>query len=186
MKAKSNVPSSGRMYLDAIASMWIFTSRANALPWSWRASSSCASTNRSKLSSGNLASTGTSFSTRMTASTLSPLRNVCWSEYALCGSRSASRFASRSSPKPPRAFGGRSSCWSCQVLRLLRELRGRPPNVAQLLVDRVRLLGGVLEPPVDLRVELGQPAVHRLDHALQTPLDLRITGLEPGCAVRLQ
>ena len=42
-----------------------------------------------------------------------------------------------------------------QVLRLLGQLRGRAANVAELLVDRVRLLRGVLHAPVDLRIEVG-------------------------------
>src|SRR5579884_3865298 len=98
------------MYLPAIASMWPFTSRANAFSWSRRCASSSAPASNSKLSRGNFESTGTSRSTRITASTRSPVENVYWRVYASGGSRSRSRFSSSSSPKPPRAFGGRRAC----------------------------------------------------------------------------
>src|SRR5581483_8216753 len=100
------------MYLVAIASTWPLTSRAKARSCSSRSASSPASTTRSKLSSGNLASTGTSLSTLTIASTRSPERNVYWSWNASGGSESRSRFPSSSSPTPPRAFGGRSACSS--------------------------------------------------------------------------
>ena len=68
---------------------------------------------RSKLSSGNLESIGTIRSTLITASTRSPPAKPYWNSNAVAGSRSRSRFSSSSSPKPPRAFGGRRiSCSS--------------------------------------------------------------------------
>ena len=111
MNANSHVPSSGRMYFSAIASMWIFTSRANALAWTSRAWSSSASITRWKLSSGNFASIGMSMlSSRMTASTRSPLVKPYWRLNFSTGSTSARSCLSMSSPTPPRAFGGRRSC----------------------------------------------------------------------------
>src|SRR4051812_12186241 len=83
ISTKSYVPSSGRTYFEAIASMCPLTSRPKAFSCSWRSSSPSASTMRSKLSSGNFASIGTSFSTRMIASTRSPVLNVNCSSYAL-------------------------------------------------------------------------------------------------------
>src|SRR5436190_1085306 len=100
------------MYFAAIASTCPLTSREKAFSCSSRSEFSCASTSRSKLSSGNLASIGASRSTRITASTRSPFLNPYCSEYASAGSRSRNRLPSNSSPKPPRAFGGRSTCCS--------------------------------------------------------------------------
>src|SRR4029079_18021531 len=48
-----------------------------------------------------------------------------------------------------------------EPLGLLRHLHGRLSDLAELLVDRVRLLGRVLHPAVDLRVELAQAPIHR-------------------------
>src|SRR5512132_1216836 len=56
MNAKSYVPSSGRMYFDAIASTWLFTSRAKSFSNCCRSMSFSAAIIRSKLSSGNLES----------------------------------------------------------------------------------------------------------------------------------
>jgi hypothetical protein len=149
------------MYLDEIASTCPLTSRANAFSCSSRSELSCASTSRSKLSSGNLASIGASRSTRITASTRSPLLNPYCSEYASGGRRSRNKLPSSSSPKPPRAFGGRRTCCSWpSSFGVLSEEGCRPADVPELLVDCVRLLRGVLHPPVDLRVELAEAAVH--------------------------
>src|SRR6266540_1561962 len=98
------------MYFEAIASTCVFTSRSKAFWWSAFSPPSLAVTSRSKLSSGNLASTGTSLSTLITASTRSPVRKVCWSRKASGGSESRRRLPSRISPTPPRAFGGRRAC----------------------------------------------------------------------------
>src|SRR3954470_1839085 len=115
MKAKSYVPSSGRMYLVEIASTCAFTSRAKSFSNCWRSMSLSARSIRSKLSSGNLESIGTIRSTLITASTRSPPAKPYWNSNAVAGSRSRSRFSSSSSPKPPRAFGGRRI--SCSSLR---------------------------------------------------------------------
>ena len=61
-----------------------------------------------------------------------------------------------------------------QLLRLLGHLHGGLADLAELLVDRVRLLRRVLEPPVDLRVELAEPPVHRLRDRLEPPVDLGV------------
>src|SRR5204863_4698665 len=65
-----------------------------------------------------------------------------------------------------------------ELLRLLGERRRRPPDVAELLVDRVRLLRRVLEAAVDLVVERAQPPVHRLRDPLQAPLDVAVPLVE--------
>src|SRR6266536_1306056 len=113
------------MYFEEIASTWPFTSRANSFSNCCRSMSLSAASIRSKLSSGNLESIGTIRSTLITASTRSPPTKPYWSENALGGRRSRSRFSSKSSPKPPRAFGGRRICWSspsplaCSASRLV-------------------------------------------------------------------
>jgi hypothetical protein len=42
-------------------------------------------------------------------------------------------------------------------------------------MDLVRRLRGALEPPVDLDVELGEPAVHRLGHSQEMTVDLGVS-----------
>src|SRR5215211_2187629 len=100
------------MYFCAIASTWFLRSRAKAFSYRVRSSSVSASVSRSKLSSGNFASIGTRRSTLITASTRSPVLKPYCSWYESCGRRSRRRLPSSSSPKPPRAFGGRSACSS--------------------------------------------------------------------------
>ena len=150
--------------------------------------SSSASVKRWKLSSGNFASTGMSApSSRMTASTRSPLRNPCWSVNLSAGRTSARSCLSSSSPTPPRAFGGRSICskrW--KSFSALVHLRGRLADLAETLVHAGRRLGHareaavdldvhLAEAAVDLRVELAEAAVHRLGHADQAPVDLGVS-----------
>src|SRR3989440_10891379 len=53
-------------------------------------------------------------------------------------------------------------------------MRRRLPHCAELLVQRVGLLRGVLEAPVDLRVELAEAPVHRGGHRLQPPVHLGV------------
>src|SRR5512133_2945655 len=103
------------MYLLEIASTCDFTSRANSFSNCWRSMSLSARSIRSKLSSGNLESIGTIRSILITASTRSPPAKPYWNSNAVAGSRSRSRFSSSSSPKPPRALGGRRI--SCSWLR---------------------------------------------------------------------
>ena len=63
---------------------------------------------------------------------------------------------------------------TAQVLDPLEHLRGRLAGLAEAVVDLVRRLLGVRQPAVDLRVELGEPAVHRLDHASEALVDVGV------------
>src|SRR5207302_4092008 len=73
-----------------------------------------------------------------------------------------------------------------ELLRLLEELDGRLSDLTELLVDRVRLLGCGLEPSVDLRVEVGEAAVGRLDQGLQPPVHIGVPLFELRAAVGTQ
>jgi energy-coupling factor transporter ATP-binding protein EcfA2 len=57
---------------------------------------------------------------------------------------------------------------------LLRLIAGLAAPTRGLPVDRVRLLRRVLEPAVDLRVELTEAPVHRRGDRLQAPVDLGV------------
>ena len=102
-------PLAGRMYFAAIASMCPFTSRPNAFSCNSRSSSASASASRSKLSSGNFASTGAACRpgsrrrrVRRTGSVLQLVR--------VRREHVSQKVASSISPTPPRALGGRRAC----------------------------------------------------------------------------
>jgi hypothetical protein len=61
-----------------------------------------------------------------------------------------------------------------EILRALEHLRRRLVDLPQPLVDLDRRLRCALEAAVDLRVELSQSAVHRLDDAVESAVDLRV------------
>ena len=69
---------------------------------------------------------------------------------------------------------------------MLGEQRRRPADVTELLVDRVRLLRGVLHPAVDLRVELAETAVHRRSDALELAPDLGVPSGQSRIRVGLE
>ena len=108
--------------------------------------------------------------------------------YAEGGRRSRSRFSSRSSPKPPRAFGRAEDLLeSRQVVRPREHLRGRALDAAELLGDVDGRLARAL-----LRRE--QPSVEALEAAVDLASRCRSAGgrgldpveatLEPRAAVR--
>ena len=59
-----------------------------------------------------------------------------------------------------------------EVLRPLEHLRGGTVDLPEPLVDLGARLLRRLEPPVDLDVELAEPAVERLDHPGKPPVDV--------------
>ena len=71
---------------------------------------------------------------------------------------------------------------ACQVLRALEHLCRRLVDLTQAFVDLDRRLRRVLEAPVDLRVELGQAAIHggadALEPAVEFGIPLGKLGLE--------
>ena len=169
MNAKSYVPSSGRMYLEAIASTWIFTSRANSFSCCCRSMSLSADRrSRSKLSRGNLESTGTSRSTLITASTRSPPREPVlervrgrWKPVAKQVLEQQLAEAAARLRRPERLLE------PLQVVRAREDLLVRAAELAQAALDLARGLrraletaverrGHRLEPAVDLGVALGE------------------------------
>src|SRR5205823_5447060 len=73
-----------------------------------------------------------------------------------------------------------------ELLGVLGQRRRGAADVAELLVNRVRLLRRVLEPAVDLLVEEAETAVHRLGDPLQAPLDVGVAGVESGLRLRAE
>ena len=70
-----------------------------------------------------------------------------------------------------------------QILGALQHLSGRLIDLPELLVNLVRRLGCVLEPAVDLRVELAESAIHRLGDPFEAPVDRRRALGELGAPV---
>src|SRR5205823_14428564 len=73
-----------------------------------------------------------------------------------------------------------------ELLGVLGQRRRGASYVAELLVNRVRLLRRVLEPAVDLLVEQAETAVHRLGDPLQPPLHVGVAGVESGLRLRAE
>src|SRR6185312_941235 len=70
-----------------------------------------------------------------------------------------------------------------EIFCALEHLRRRLVHLAEPLVDLVRRLRCVLEPAVDLRVELREPSVHRLGHPDEMPIDLGVAVRQLGAPV---
>ena len=73
-----------------------------------------------------------------------------------------------------------------EILRPVEHLRRRLVHLAEALVDLVRGLGRVLQPAVDLGVELAEPAVHGLGDPHEPPIDLGVPLRQLRAPVRPQ
>ena len=153
------------MYFDAIASMCPLTSRANAFSCSCLLSSLSAAAMRSKLSSGNLASTGSSIRPARIdrVDAIAALERVL--QVVGVGREPVAQEVLEQELAEAAARLGRPQrlLELAEVLRALDHLRGRLRHLA--------------EPVVDLRRRLcrrGEPRVQRLLQPLQAELELGV------------
>ena len=171
MNAKSNVPSAGRTYFVAIAWMWPFTSRTKARSWSTRSASSSLSTSRSKLSSGNLESIGSSLLRAGPDHRIDPVAGAERELELVCvrGQGVREELAEQDLAEAASSLRrAKRLLEPGEVGRLLEHLRGGAVELPESLDDLGRGLPrralaleqapvDAFQPPVDLFLQAGQP-----------------------------